>query len=335
MRTRLFAVLAACSVTLGGAPFAAYAQPLQQPHQHSHQHSQHGHDSIRYASIKSCLEKDGQTRPCGDWRIVMHSGEQRALRDAQGVALDAKGKSSRYLPAAIAVSGDGQKIAYFTKAGRLAVRTLGGGVELLAKDALPRVGQSEVALMLSDDGARLAAVIDGGKPVETRIFDTATGTLLGTVPADLAVAGFSGDGGEVLTSLQTDEAVTELAVYSDGGEQLARVAPPQVVASNGPQALAADGRTVANVVTGAKTELITYDVSSDEVTGRKKIKLPAGDIHMIDWTGDTQVTLHLIRYLSGGNRMTIVQIDTETGAVKVRDRYPLLKDTFVFAACGG
>jgi hypothetical protein len=33
--------------------------------------------------------------------------------------------------------------------------------------------------------------------------------------------------------------------------------------------------------------------------------------------------------------MTIAPIDTETGTVKVRDRYTLLKDTFVFAACGG
>ncbi|MFC4117603.1 hypothetical protein [Nonomuraea zeae] len=324
MRTRLFAVLAACSVALGGAPSAAYAQP----------HDHHG-DSIRYASIRSCPAKDGTPKPCGGWRLVMHSGAQRTLTDAQGVALDAKGKSTRYFPAAIAVSGNGRKIAYFTKAGRLAVRTLGGGVQLLAKDALPRVGQNEVTLLLSDDGARLAAAVAGEKPVETRIFDTATGALLGTVPGDLTVAGFSGDGGEVLTSVQTEESVTDLAVYSDEGEQLARVAPPQLVASNGPQALAADGRTVANVVTGARTELVTYDLSSDEVTGRKKLKLPAGDLHMIDWTGDTQVTLHLIQHLSRGARMTIVQIDTETAAVKVRDRYTLLKDTFVFAACGG
>ncbi|GAA3561683.1 hypothetical protein GCM10022419_047920 [Nonomuraea rosea] len=325
MRIRLFAVLAACSVALGGTPAIAYAQPRQ------HEHG----DSIRYASIKGCPDKDGAPRPCGGWRLVMHSGERRTLPDAQGIALDAKGKPSGYAPAAIAVSGNGQKVAYFTKAGRLAVRTLGGGVELLAKDALPRVGQDEVTLMLSDDGARLAAAITADKPEDTRIFDTATGALLGTVPGDLTLAGFSGDGGEVLASVQTGESVTDLAVYSDRGERLARVAPPQLVASNGPQALAADGRTVANVVAGKRSELVTYDLSSDEVTGRKKIKLPAGDIRMIDWTGDTQVTLHLIRQPGGSAKMTIVQIDTETGAVRVRDGYTVLKDTFVFAACGG
>ncbi|MFG1707741.1 hypothetical protein ACFLIM_31505 [Nonomuraea sp. M3C6] len=320
MRTRILAVLAA--VLVAGVPSAAHAEP-------------HHHDSIRYASIKSCADKDGGSRPCGGWRLVMHSGEQSPLNDAQGVALDAKGKSSRYNPAAIAVSGDGQRVAYFTKSGRLAVRTLGGGVKVFAANALPKVAQYDVTLLLSDDGGRLAAVIGSEKPAGTRIFDTATGAQLGTVPADLKVAGFSGDGDEVLASVEADEAVTDLVVYSDEGEELVRATPPQLVASNGPQALAADGRTAANVVAGARTELVTYDLAGDQVTGRKKIKLPAGDIHMIDWTGDTQVTLHLIRRLSDSTRMTIVQIDTGTGTVKVRDRYTLLKDTFFFAACGG
>jgi hypothetical protein len=56
---------------------------------------------------------------------------------------------------------------------------------------------------------------------------------------------------------------------------------------------------------------------------------------MLDWTGDTQVTAHLTSGSAGGARMTIVQIDTETGAVRVRDRYTVLRDSFVFAACGG
>ncbi|MEV1177511.1 hypothetical protein [Nonomuraea sp. NPDC049784] len=320
MRAKILTVLVAAA--LAAAPGVAYAEP------HAHQ----GHDSIRYASIKSCHAKGGEDRPCGDWRLVMHDGEQSVLHDAQGVALDAKGKSVRYSPAPIAVSGNGQRVAYFTKTGRLAVRTLGGGVKVFAKDALPRVAQNDVTLLLSDDGGRLAAIISGEKAASTRVFDTATGARLGTVPGDRSVLGFSFDGDEVLTSVGGDESVTDLVVYSDTGEQAVRVTPPQVVVSNGPQALSADGRTIASIVQGAKTQLVLYDLQTDEVTARKKIKLPAGDLHMVDWTGDTQVTLHL---LTGDNGMTIVQIDTETGAVKVRDKYTMLKDTFVFAACGG
>ncbi|MEV4111313.1 hypothetical protein [Nonomuraea sp. NPDC049695] len=321
MRVKILTALVAAALT--AAPGVAYAEP----HAHAHQ----GHDSIRYASIKKCTSKDGD-RPCGDWRLVMHNGGKSVLHDAQGVALDAKGKPLRYSPAPIAVSGNGRRIAYFTKTGRLAVRTLDGGVKVFAKNALPRVAQNEVTLLLSDDGGRLAAMIGGDKPASTRVFDTGTGARLGTVPADRSVLGFSFDGDELLTSVDGDESVTELAVYSDTGEEAVRVAPPQVVASNGPQALSADGRTVASVVQGSKPQLVLYDLQTDQVTSRKKIKLPDADVDMVDWTGDTQVTLHM---LSGGDRMTIVQIDTETGAVKVRDRYTTLKDTFVFAACGG
>ncbi|QFY11015.1 hypothetical protein GBF35_34395 [Nonomuraea phyllanthi] len=289
-----------------------------------------GHDAIRYASIKKCTVK-GEERPCGDWRLVMHSGERGVLPDAQGVALDTKGRSVRYAPAPVAVSGNGLRVAYFTKKGRLAVRTLGGGVTLFAANALPRVRQDGVALLLSDDGGRLAATTDGG----TRVFDTATGARLGTVPADLSVLGFSFDGHEILTSVDAGESVVDLAVYADTGERILRGTPPQVVVANGPQALSADGRTVASAVIGAKPQLVVYDLQTDQVTARRRIKLPAGELHMIDWTGDTQVTLHLTRHRSGGDTMTIVQIDTETGAVRVRDRYTMLKDTFVFAACGG
>ncbi|MGP3912688.1 hypothetical protein [Nonomuraea sp. 10N515B] len=320
MRTKIFATLVVAFAALATAPAVAHADPH--------------HDSIRYASIKSCADKDEQPRPCGGWRLVMHGGAQMTLRDAQGVALDAKGRPTRDFPAPIAVSGNGQRVAYLTKTGRLAVRTLGGGVILLPKDALPRVGQNETTLVLSDDGGRLAAVFSN-KPRATLVFDTATGDRLGTLPSDLGLQGFSADGDEVLATFEDDESVTDLIVYSDAGERLHRATPPQVVAANGPQALAADGRTVANLVQGDKPELVLYDLESDQVTDRKKIKLPAGDLDMIDWTGDTQVTLHLTRHLSNSTKVTIVQIDTRTGAATIRDRYTVLKDTFVFAACGG
>ncbi|WP_109524951.1 hypothetical protein [Nocardia aurea] len=296
----------------------------------------HGRDSVRYVSVKGCPRKDGGQRPCGDWRLLMHSGEIRRLPDAQTVALDAKGRPAPDATAPIVVSGNGRKLAYFTRSGRLAVRTLGGGVEPLAGNALPRVAQYDVTLQLSDDGARLAAVIGGDRPAPTRIFDTATGARIGTVPAGETLLGFSGDGGEVLTGIDADEAVSDLAAYSDTGERLARATPPQIVSANGPQALSGDGRTVAALVRAGRPRLVRYDLATDQVVGRTRVALPKGDLHMIDWTGPAEVTLHLLDYRDDRpDRMTIVRIDIDTGKVTVRDRYTLLKDTFVFAACGG
>lgn len=299
---------------------------------HADPHEHHG-DAVRYASVKGCAAKDGNIKPCGAWRLVMHSGKQQLLKDAQVVARTAGGKSSVYQAAPIAVSGNGQRIAYFTKKGSLAVRTLGGGVVELA---LPRVNQFDVSLQLSDDGSRLAADLQGERPKGLRVFDTASGALLGTIPKTEWFVGFSGDGGEVLTKIENDEGSTELHVYSESGDRLLGATVPQVVAFNGSQALAADGKTTASVVLGSKPQLVLYDLQTDQVTGRVKVKLPAGDLYKIDWTGESQVTLHLATYPDGKpTRMRIVQIDTGSGAVKLRDSYTLLADTYVFAACGG
>ncbi|MEV4083691.1 hypothetical protein AB0J43_25860 [Nonomuraea fuscirosea] len=297
--------------------------------------SGHDHDSVRYASVKSCPIKGGGARPCGSWRLVMHSGARSTLPDAQTLALEADGTTNRYVPAPIAVSGNGRRVAYFTKKGRLAVRTLGGGVRLLAEDALPKRAQYEVTLVLSDDGARLAASPRGDKPAGARIFDTATGEQVGVLPPEATVAGFSGDGDELLATVQAEESVTELVAYSETGEELSRTTPPQVIAANLPGALAADGRTAAILVAGAKALTVTYDMAGDQLGERRRVELPAGHVHMLDWTGDHELTAHLLSEPGGKTRMTIVRIDTETGTVKLRDRYTILPDTFIFAACGG
>jgi ribosomal protein S4E len=332
MKIRIAMAIAAGLATMVTAPQAAQAMPPQAAQAMPH----HEHDGIRYASVKGCKVKGGSQRPCGQWRLVMHSGSKTTLPDAETIAHKANGKSSKDQVAPIAVSGDGHRIAYFTKAGRLAVRTLGGGVKVFAKDALPHVAQYDMTFNLSDDGGRLAVVFATDKPTKTRIFDTETGTLLGTTPGGQTMLGFSADGGELLTDVSADESVTDLIAYSESGEQLSRVTPPQIVSSNSPQALSGDGRTIANVVMGKKPQLVLYDLQTEEVTAKRRIKLPAGDLMMIDWTGDRQVTLHLTNYPEGkASRMTIVQIDTETGAVKTRDHYSIMKDNYVFAACGG
>ncbi|GAA4066650.1 hypothetical protein [Nonomuraea soli] len=326
MKTKTMAV-AVLGLALLGTPAVAA------PH-NTQDHS--AHHAIRYASVKACTAADGARKPCGYWRLALHDGSVQLLKDAQVVALTAKGTSSVYQAAPISVSGDGSKVAYFDRRGRLAIRTLGGGVTVLPKNALPPVAQYNITLVLSDDGRRLAAMQSGGDRRPVRVFDTATGARVGTIPAAENFADFSGDGDEVLTTSDGDEGTFDLGAYSDTGALIDRATPPQLVSANGPHALAADGRTVANVVAAGKPELVLYDMRAEKITSRVKVKLPAGSVHMIDWTGPSQVTLHLEEYRdTRPTRMTIVQIDVVSGAVKIRDRYEVLADSYVFAACGG
>ncbi|NUW38343.1 hypothetical protein HTZ77_44145 [Nonomuraea sp. SMC257] len=332
----LLATPATALAAPASAPVAARVTPVAAGalHEPPHAHAGHGQDSVRYVSVKGCRSKGGEPRPCGAWRVVMHSGARGTLPDAQTIARDAKGRKASTVAAPVAVSGNGQRLAYFTRSGRLALRTLGGGVSLLPENALPKVAQYETGLRLSDDGSRLAVSFTGDKARDTRVFDTGTGERIGTIPSAYELKGFSADGGEVLAGSEDDEGSQILVAYSDAGQELARVTPPQLIASNGPPALSGDGRTVAALV--AKRRLALYDMASDQVTARLKVKLPAGDVEMVDWTGPSQVTVHLVAYHdSKPDTVAIAQIDTGTGKVTIRDRYPLLKDTFVFAACGG
>ncbi|MBN6052156.1 hypothetical protein JYK22_09450, partial [Nonomuraea sp. RK-328] len=327
-----------------GATATASAGPVTRaaagaPHEPPHKHTGHGQDSVRYVSIKGCRTKGGESRPCGGWRVVMHSGARGTLPDAQTIARDAKGRKVSGMAAPVAVSGNGQRLAYFTRSGRLALRTLGGGVRLLPENALPKVAQQDTELRLSDDGSRLAVSFVGDKARDIRVFETGTGERIGTIPAAYGLKGFSADGGEVLAGTEDDEGSQILVAYSDAGQELARVTPPQLIASNGPPALSGDGRTVAALVRRqgpALYGLALYDMVNDQVTARLKVKLPAGDVDMVDWTGPSQVTVHLVHYDEGQpDTVSIAQIDTGTGKVAIRDRYTLMKDTFVFAACGG
>ena len=294
-------------------------------------------DHIRYASVRSCPTKDGQSTTCGPWRLVTHHGMVIPLKDAQVESLTWKGKPGG-IPAPITVSDDGATIAYFhRKDGRLAVRDLSGKVLLLPKTALPaRTDQFAVNLMLSHDGRRLAVVFTGEKPSRTRLFDTATGTMLATVPAENELIGFSADGDEVLTKNYAESGVLELRVYDDGGDRRLTRVPPQIVANNGKTALDAGGERIAVVIEGLKPKLVIYDAHTDQVLAKHPIKIAAGQsVHAVSWTGDTQVTVHLTRYTSAGTKMKIVQYDTTNGHSGVRDSYTILADSYTFAACGG
>ncbi|WP_062430760.1 WD40 repeat domain-containing protein [Herbidospora daliensis] len=314
MKFRVLVAVAAMAAAVVTVPAAAQAEP------------HHGGDSIRYASAKACKVKK-QVVLCGNWRLVTHHGEIIQLKDAQLEALDGKRKPVGFTAAPVAISGDGQKIVYFRKDGRIAVRTMGGGVTLLPADTLPKnVVQYNVWFRLSDDGATLA-VTDR----RTMIFDTKKGKRLGLLPTKREFVGFSGDGKEVLTSA-TDEV---FRVYDRSGHLLRQGRPAEAVNGWGPNALHSDARTLATLVSDNK--IVVSDVETAQVEGDNPIKLPkGGTVEMLDWTGPTQVTLHVSQNLPKvPNRMTVLQHDTKTGVTVVRDRYDILKDTFTYAACGG
>ncbi|MFC4586134.1 WD40 repeat domain-containing protein [Sphaerisporangium corydalis] len=294
-----------------------------------------GHEThagaVRYASLRSCTVKK-ETAPCGPWRLNLHDGTRSTLPGARVHARDAHGKVLKDVPAPIAVSGDGRSIAYIRdRDDRLVVRELTGKVHTMPGSALPKATDG-LTFDLSLTGGVLA--VEDGDEKWVRLFDVAAGKALGTLPAHHAFAGFSGDEDEVLATMGSDENTTLLVTYDLEGNELTSRVPPQVVASNTPATLSADGRTVAFYSPGTRT-LKFYDLESDTVVGGVRVKLPGGGTtpEMLDWTGAHEVTAHVL-HGETSTTMTVLRIDTGTGAVKVRDSYKI-KNAFTFAACGG
>nr|WP_226872290.1 hypothetical protein [Microbispora sitophila] len=297
------------------------------------------HHSIRYASVDACTAKDGATTPCHTWRLDLLDGTRVALKDAMVWPLNAKGKPNKEMQAPLSVSGDGESVAYFRKTDhRLVVREFHGPVHVMPKKLLPRgVGMDDAWVRLSQDGARLIlgySVKDGSS--RARIFDVSGASETGTVPAFGTFRGFSGDGSAVLVEQSTDENTTGLGVYDTKGGELAHVVPPQIVAANVPWALSSDDRTVAFVTgSGKKARLRFYDATTDQTGGSVRFSLPSdASVEMIDWTGEHEVTLHLIRSASV-DHVTILRIDTRTGKTRVRDSYKVRAGTFTYQSCGG
>ncbi|MEV7807171.1 hypothetical protein AB0O28_29920 [Microbispora sp. NPDC088329] len=303
------------------------------------------HHSIRYASVDACTVKDLGSIPCHTWRLDLLDGERVALKDAMVAPLNAKGKPVKEMQAPFSVSGDGESVAYFRKSDhRLVVREFHGSahamgpVHVMPKKLLPRgVGMNEAWVRLSQDGARLIlgyGVKDGSS--RARIFDVPGARETGALAPFGTFRGFSGDGSAVLVDQGTDENTTELAVYDTAGGELARVVPPETVAVNLPWGLSSDGRTVAFVTgAGKKARLRFYDATTDQSGGSVRFSLPSdASVEMIDWTGEHEVTLHLIRSATV-DRVTILRVDTSTGGTRVRDSYKVRAGTFTYQSCGG
>ncbi|MEU6426427.1 hypothetical protein ABZ860_11035 [Microbispora sp. NPDC046973] len=322
--------LSALTISAAAVPAEARTAP---PMRHS------AHHSIRYASLDACPDKNVGSIPCHTWRLDLLDGGRVPLKDAMVWPLNDKGKPNKQMQAPLSVSGDGESVAYFrTSDHRLVVREFQGRVHVMPEKVLPRgVGMDDSWVRLSQDGARLVlgyTVKDGS--YRARIFDVAGARETGALPAFGMFSGFSGDGSAVLVQQDTDENTTGLAVYDTGGGELARVVPPQIVAGNVPWALSSDDRTVAFVTgSGTKARLRFYDATTDRTGGSVRFSLPSdATVEMIDWTGEHEVTLHLIR--SGAvDRVTILRVDTQTGRTRVRDSYKVRAGTYTYQSCGG
>ncbi|MET8157552.1 hypothetical protein ABZT47_14335 [Sphaerisporangium sp. NPDC005289] len=300
-----------------------------------HEHAGDTGDAVRYAALRTCTNKKKEDRPCGPWRLMLHSGKVRELPDARVFPRDGHRKVHKDSPAPIAVSGNGGHIAYVRERDdRLVVRELTGKVHVMPAAALPaKTNMMGLDLALSLDGSTLA-VHDGANEKFLWLYDVASGRRLGSLPAGDELLGFSGDEDQVLTRRQTDENTTEIITYDLSGAEATRQVPPQIAAQDVPMALHADGDLVAFYSEGSRA-LKLFDLRSNAVVNSVRVKLPGGGApDMVDWTGARQVTLHVLTGDAGNGTMHILQVDPGTGAVRVRDTYRV-KNTFVFAACGG
>ncbi|MEU6743521.1 hypothetical protein [Streptosporangium sandarakinum] len=295
--------------------------------------------AVRYASVRGCSDKEGVQYPCGKWRLVTHMGEVRKLADARITPLSAKGRPQKYSVAPIEVSGDGLHVAYFRKSdGRLVVREIGGGVRVMSGTLPAHVGMGQVTLILSQDGARLAVTFPENPKAPSRVYDTASGELLWTVPGDRRPVGFSADDDELLAYREVGEDESYkvfLYVIGQSGEQLHREAPGGGGAY-GPYGLAADGTTVVTThEKRGRTDVVVHDLASSRVVTRVPVGKSAPET--LAWTGPEQVTAHFITYDGGArpSRVRVLQIDTTTKKTRVRESYKVLSDTFAVATCGG
>ncbi|WP_232326751.1 hypothetical protein [Microbispora sp. ATCC PTA-5024] len=329
----------ALALTLAPTASAALTAPA---YAGTGEHAAHmgAHHMIRYVSVKGCADKSYGQVPCGHWRLDLIDGTHVSLDDALVHSRDAKGRTEAGTTAPVTVSGDGESVAYFRrKDGRVVVREFHGPVHVMPADALPKgVAIDRAALRLSLDGGRLAVMYSDKKGGEhARVFAVSDPGNPATISGYEEFEGFSGDGSAVLVSGRTDDNTNELVAYDASGRELGRVVPPQVVSNNAPRALSADGRTVA-VVTGSarKPVLKLYDMVADRVVGSVPYAGRRGSMpDMADWTGDHQVTVHVNGEGGSGARVTVLEIDTRTGATRVRDSYKVRSDAYVYASCGG
>ncbi|WP_031162640.1 WD40 repeat domain-containing protein [Streptosporangium roseum] len=291
---------------------------------------------IQYAAASDCAKDPYNAEWCGPWWYRTTDGKRHPLN---GVA--------RWTEA-VAVSGDGRRLAYIrAKDARLVIRDLDGRTRVSRAKAWPSTTELDVTrVTMSYDGSLVA--VDccwaGFTDHPARIYDAATGALLGKVSGvsvhDDALS-FSGDGDQILVRTDDDRSGT-LSVHDLNGERTASVVPPRLIGDNAATAaLNADGRTVAVYITGRKPKIALYDLETGLVTatfpvpasGQKVERDPADDRIAevdtdvrLDWTGDS--TLRMVRKVGFKLvRVKVYGIDVATGSVRLDRAYAIAGTT--------
>ncbi|MFD1543382.1 hypothetical protein [Nonomuraea guangzhouensis] len=306
-------------------------------------HAQAGSSEARAAWIKSCDDKKNEAGyACGHWQLVMRDGRKIAVKDAAANGVDGKGRKVEYA-GLFAISGDGHVIAYErARDHRIVVRgTTGGPVKVLAASLVPkRYGTDSASLYLSPKGDRLLIDhTDDHERVPGKVVTIATGKVV-QVPAMGEVRGFSADGDEVLTKdYNSDNTSTLIAYRADGGS--VKRTPPQVVANAALTTLAADGKTVAVIVSGDEDakkapRLRIYDLETGDLSAGVDLALKPGQTpYLARWSGDGQLTVFLQSGEYGTTAVVrVLTADVRTGAVTRTDRYSISKTRYTFSVAG-
>ncbi|GLW99569.1 hypothetical protein [Microtetraspora sp. NBRC 16547] len=294
---------------------------------------------IRYVWVKSCGEKD-YTVPCGSWNFVTRDGKTRTLGDARVYAVNARGKVDKESLAALAISDDGEKVAYFRKSdNKLVIRDLATNrVRALPGTAsrLPKgLGMSDLVTTLSPDGSSLLIDYqDENDKLPSLLVNMATGKIA-KLRTDLYLQGFSPDSRHVLASRYTRENTTELRVLDENGATTGRKVVPQVIANNTPQALANDGNTVAVMInmTGGKQRLRVYDLESDSVGDAVNVNVPKNETpQQLRWDDSGNLTVWEMRSDKDGNTNGLVRrtLDPTSGGTTKTDSFPLTAKVYMW-----
>ncbi|MCK2213382.1 hypothetical protein MF672_006180 [Actinomadura sp. ATCC 31491] len=285
---------------------------------------------IRYAAASDCDKDPRNAAWCGSWWYRTTDGRRHPLSGA--------GRWSD----AVAVSGDGRRLAYVrAKDTRLVIRDLDGRTRVSRAKAWPSRSELDVTrVTMSYDGSLVAVTCcwAGFTDHRARVYDATTGALLAKVPGvsvhDDALS-FSGDGDQLLVRTYHDKP-GKLSVHDLTGKRITSVVPPRLIGDNASAAaLHADGRTVAVYVTGRKPAIALYDLETRRVTatfpvpasGQKVERDPADgriaevytDVRL-DWTGES--TLRMVRKTGFKLvRVKVYDIDVATEAVVLKRGY--------------
>ncbi|HUR09705.1 MAG TPA: hypothetical protein VM347_44715 [Nonomuraea sp.] len=306
-------------------------------------HAQAGSSEARAVWIKSCDDKKNETTyPCGHWQLIMRDGGKIAVKDAAAIGIDGKGRKADHA-GLFAISADGRVIAYErARDHRIVVRgTTGGPVKVLAASLVPkRYGTDSLGLYLSPKGDKvLIDYTDDQERVPGKVVTIATGEVV-RVPAKDEIGGFSADGSEVLAKDYKADNTSALIAHRADGTSIKRT-PPQVVANAAITALAADGKTVAAIVSGDEDtkkapRLRIYDLETGDLSAGVDLALKPGQTpYLARWTEDGRLTA-LVQ--SGDDDTTavvrVLTVDVRTGAVAQTDMYSISKTRYAFSAAG-